>query len=370
MHKLTRLVFWQNIVSHLQVPFIREVSKRFTGEVSIIVPEELSQERINLGWHVPEYTPAVLIINPMKDQIIDFINQKPTETCHIFSGVRAFKMVFLAYKHSLQVDTKRIIISESCDWRGIKGLMRLCIGKTDRIKWNRKIDAIYAIGKLGEQWFRKCGYPERKIIPFAYFVEPLESMEILKREDQIFHLIYIGQCIYRKGVDLLLNALSQINNIEWRLDIIGDGNKRKALERQVNNLNIKEKVRFLGVINNRDVMQILGKYDLLLLPSRRDGWGAVVNEALLLGVPVICSNLCGAADLISCEERGAVFKAGSVSSLKIALEIQFSLGLASIKRKQNIQRWANCIKPESGAVYFLQNLYALNTDKRNDPPWQ
>jgi glycosyltransferase involved in cell wall biosynthesis len=53
-----------------------------------------------------------------------------------------------------------------------------------------------------------------------------------------------------------------------------------------------------------------------VLPSRFDGWGAVVNEALMVGTPVICSNRCGASDVIENGRNGYVFEAGSARALR------------------------------------------------------
>ena len=56
--------------------------------------------------------------------------------------------------------------------------------------------------------------------------------------------------------------------------------------------------------------------DLLALPSRWDGWGLVVNEALAVGVPVIASNACGASDLIRQDVNGYVFTSEDAASLR------------------------------------------------------
>ena len=56
--------------------------------------------------------------------------------------------------------------------------------------------------------------------------------------------------------------------------------------------------------------------DVLILPSVYDGWGAVVNEALQVGCYVICSDACGASDLMKKESRlGKVFRRGDEQAL-------------------------------------------------------
>jgi glycosyltransferase involved in cell wall biosynthesis len=52
-----------------------------------------------------------------------------------------------------------------------------------------------------------------------------------------------------------------------------------------------------------------------VLPSRFDGWGAVVNEALMVGTPVICSDRCGASDVIENGRNGYVFEADNADAL-------------------------------------------------------
>lgn len=55
------------------------------------------------------------------------------------------------------------------------------------------------------------------------------------------------------------------------------------------------------------VHQMMHRFDVLVLPSRYDGWGAVINEALQRGLYVICSNRCGAKALVVNDKIGKVF---------------------------------------------------------------
>ncbi len=71
---------------------------------------------------------------------------------------------------------------------------------------------------------------------------------------------------------------------------------------------LKSKVHFTGTISNTKVRSLMINYDILILPSRHDGWGAVVNEAIQNGLFVIASDTCGAKDLIHDELRGTIFK--------------------------------------------------------------
>ena len=71
---------------------------------------------------------------------------------------------------------------------------------------------------------------------------------------------------------------------------------------------------------------MLSAADVLVLPSHWDGWGAVINEALCNGARVVCSDFCGAADLVSDPRFGRVFREGSLESLTQAMDAMIDLG--------------------------------------------
>src|ERR1051325_5103774 len=104
-------------------------------------------------------------------------------------------------------------------------------------------------------------------------------------------ILFVGQLVRRKGVDLLLDALAPL----WaeyptlRLTLIGEGDERAALESQAAASGFRDRVTFAGARPADEVRTRLMAADLLVLPSRWDGWGMVVNEALAAGVPAIVS---------------------------------------------------------------------------------
>ena len=220
-----------------------------------------------------------------------------------------------------------------------------------------------------------AGYPSEKTYRFAYCTElpATPSSQVSGRHESIgapVRLTFIGQCIKRKGADLLLEALGKLRQLGWELDIVGDGADRLALEKQSSRLGLQDQVHFLGSRPNAEAMRILEASDLLVLPSRWDGWGAVVNEALIRGIPVVCSDRCGAADLLGQRERGAVFKASSVAELSEVLRGQIAAGKLSAEISRRIQLWAQTITGKSVADYLLEVL-AVGTGEHPRPvlPW-
>ena len=124
-------------------------------------------------------------------------------------------------------------------------------------------------------------------------------------------------------------------------------------------------------LRNDVARQMIANSDCLILPSRWDGWGAVVNEALMMGVPVICSDTCGASDLLGNPERGEVFKADSVAELADVLKRCMRRGKRTYETTARIKSWTKSIEGETVAHYLLNVIDAANGIKnRPNVPWR
>ncbi len=96
-------------------------------------------------------------------------------------------------------------------------------------------------------------------------------------------LLYVGQLIPRKRVELILAALHKAPTDHWSLDIVGDGPSRASLERQAGELGLRGRVRFHGF--QLDPAKWYCQADLLLLTSQSESLGMVLLEAMSHGVP-------------------------------------------------------------------------------------
>jgi glycosyltransferase involved in cell wall biosynthesis len=126
----------------------------------------------------------------------------------------------------------------------------------------------------------------------------------------------------------------------------------RSLQGLARRLRIDDRVSFLGARSNTDVWDLLAASDVLVLPSGIDGWGAVANEALMSGTPVICSDYCGASDLIRDGDCGRTFRAGSIADLAAALSAWAARGPTTHARRRRIREWSRRIDGASLASYF------------------
>lgn len=98
--------------------------------------------------------------------------------------------------------------------------------------------------------------------------------------------LIVGSLIQRKRVSDAILALDRIKeSVEWHLDIVGDGPERINLEALVINKQLQSRVTFIGRVES--ISDAYAKSDLLLLPSRSEGFGLVIIEAMSNGLPVL-----------------------------------------------------------------------------------
>lgn len=120
-------------------------------------------------------------------------------------------------------------------------------------------------------------------------------------------LLFSGQLIKRKGIDLLFNAYEKIpDKLETTLLIMGNGPLENELKKLAKNKGLKN-VKFVGFKDEYEKWIYYLASDIYVMPTREDVWGLVVNEALLAGLPVICSKYAGAAtDLVADGRSGFI----------------------------------------------------------------
>ena len=119
----------------------------------------------------------------------------------------------------------------------------------------------------------------------------------------------VARLHYQKGVDILLRGFARINH-EFpctRLVIAGDGEERPLLEGLAKQLEIHHAVDFRGSLNTAEVKQLLKTIDIFVLPSRSEGFGIALAEAMASGIPVVGSDVDGIGEIITDRKDGLLF---------------------------------------------------------------
>jgi glycosyltransferase involved in cell wall biosynthesis len=132
------------------------------------------------------------------------------------------------------------------------------------------------------------------------------------------YFLYVGRLAEEKNVAGLLRSYMQYRLLGgcWPLVLVGDGPERPRLEQISQQSNYASDIRFEGLRHSADLAQYYAFAGCFVLPSKREPWGLVVNEAMASGLPVIVSNRCGCAEeLVRGGENGFVFNSDNDQEL-------------------------------------------------------
>ena len=359
------LVFFQSCISPHQIPYIKELcyDKR-VNSVCLVVPRSDYKQRVDMGWnsrHLLDGSRVRLFILPLDEVVEGLFTRK--DVYAIFSGIRADKDVFRWLKLSLRFEVKRGIITEAPNIYFYKPLFlhRLRFLMQD-YRFVNSIDYVYTFGSVATKYYGLWS-KRWKVVPFSYCTETGRALNHIS-VSQSPKLLYVGSINKNKNVSSVLKVMAVNNSCLVDFHIIGDGPERKRLEQYVDNKQL-DKVVFHGAMEMWQVHSIMPEFDILVLPSRYDGWGAVINEALQCGLYVLCSDKCGAKDLLVNDKLGSVFHGRKEleNCLSEAVENISFIRQGCIYRKS----WAETISGKSLAKYFVDNLL---TSEYIVEPWK
>jgi len=198
---------------------------------------------------------------------------------------------------------------------------------------------IWGIGNWAIESYRKEFGETREYFNFPYFsdLDRFQSFNKKRRQPSSnFRFLFSGSLIHRKGVDLLSSAFARLaeeyNYIE--LSFLGDGDLRPVLEKQLSKYS--QQVKFLGFQQWEDLPKFYQQADVFCFPSRYDGWGLVVPEALSSGLPVIGTDQTGSVlELIKNEYNGWLIKSESEESLYQAMKKAIQLSSEELNCYRN-----------------------------------
>ena len=305
-----RIIFWQPIDSPHQEAFLEAVAEQFPGEVILGIEQNLPADRAAQGWRKASHNKVRVVDISIPANHAALTAHSASNSLHVFTGFFSHPLVWSGFRKLAPSQARLAIMSEAPEQPLFTGWIKRLRGRLIARRWAHRFAFVLAIGGVGCEFFEAIGFPKEKIIPFGYYLEvpPLAATEPSRPHDGDFQFISAGQLIDRKSIDILIKACARLPAKGWHLDIYGDGQKRASLERLTARLRLADRITFLGTAPNHEVQKALAAADCAVLPSRFDGWGALVSEAISVGTPAVCSANCGAAALLADPVAGEIVR--------------------------------------------------------------
>ena len=203
---------------------------------------------------------------------------------------------------------------------------------TLRTAWRlTHFDAYLSVGARSREFLEQLGAPSDRVFDsphavdndfFAAAAAPHQSVDGRRAARARFGigmeelvLLFAGKL---DPIKRPLDAIRAAAALNATLLVAGDGALNTEMRREAERTGAR--VRFAGFLNQSRMPEAYAVADCLVLPSERETWGLVVNEAMATGLPCVVSETCGcAADLID-DATGATFTAGDVAALQRAVQ--------------------------------------------------
>jgi len=199
----------------------------------------------------------------------------------------------------------------------------------------KKCNKFTAISELSYSIIKDCVNSNEKfmkkgiVIPLPIDDFFFETQHSKKKFNNNF--LYIGRLVDYKGIDLLIESFNLIDEeIDFTLDILGDGVDRELLTNKVKNNNLDHKINFHGWKNNSEKLEFIKKSDVVFVPSIQtkvtmEGGPLTLIEALSQKRIVVCSDSIGYGSYIQDGVSGIKFKSGDINDLVSSINFYFKL---------------------------------------------
>ncbi|TRZ88388.1 MAG: glycosyltransferase [Methanosarcinales archaeon] len=214
------------------------------------------------------------------------------------------------------------------------------------------IDVLWVPGERQRAFAKKLGYTGNRCWSGMYACD-WEKFASVKKKGSENHppfFLYVGRYVDVKGIDLLVMAYKyyreKVEN-PWPLVCAGTGPQKSLLQNQVG-------IEDRGFIQPNNLPDLMGEAAAFVLPSRKEPWGVVVQEAAASGLPIICSKASGAGvHLVQDGYNGFVVENGNTDHLAEKMIQLHSLSAEQLtlwgershelSRQFTPQRWAETL---------------------------
>ena len=244
-------------------------------------------------------------------------------------------------------------------------------GPRARFLYNRSVDGVIAVSAAIAEVLASAGVDRRRVrvihvgIDCRRFDPPRAARAALRarwgaRADDLV-LFTTAVLEPRKGHDVLLRAVADLwragRPVQWI--VCGDGSQRTSLEAQARAAGVAERVVFTGF--SSDVAELLTGADVFVLPSRLEGLGIAIIEAMAAGLPVVASRVGGIPEIVVDGETGLLVAPGDAAALaaaitRIAAGREWARGLGRNGRQRALERFSSTAMAAAVEAYYYELL--------------
>jgi glycosyltransferase involved in cell wall biosynthesis len=176
--------------------------------------------------------------------------------------------------------------------------------------WRTSVTRFIVLTEFAKGEFIAAGFPSEKIVVKPNFV----GSDPCERACPGDYAVFIGRLVETKGLQVLLNAWRNLR-APFRLEIVGDGPDRTALEAQAREWGLTG-ITFRGALPRDETIQVIKQARFTVVPSRLyETFGMCIVESFACGTPVLCSRLGSFTEIVEDQVTGLHFSPGDAQDL-------------------------------------------------------
>lgn len=303
------------------------VANNWSEKVYFVFNNDFRSERKASHWDDGDFGKAILIKlyeeeNPTN--IIKNIFVENPSAIHIINGFTT-QIMGRIKPYVCTIGTFLIVLSERPVQMGnpferfLRNLYFTYKYRRIHSYFKKYVKAFLPLGSLGKTTFMKYGWDSNIMFPFMYNPQLSDISDMSeKTARKPLRFLYVGRFYYKtKGVDVLMKA-SQYLKGEWTLDLVGGYGKNadEIMQWAKNSSN----VTYIGRWDSMEVTQNMQQYDVVVVPTKYDGWNLLVNEGLHAGIAVITTDEAVSHEVIAKSGAGSVVRANRPKELAAAMQ--------------------------------------------------
>lgn len=308
-----KIVFLSNFFNHHQKELCDELYKLSGHDFLFVETSPMPQERIELGYKIekPIYVKAMHEFNSDTSSILDEINRADFVICGsapeklLKDRKRNKKVIFRYSERPLKLGNSKL-----------KYVYRYILWHLQNPK-NCPIYMLCASAYTAGDYL-KFGLYRAKTYKWGYF-PPVEKIEVEKIEKEwnkieTIKMIWVGRIESFKHPEMISKLAEGLKkeNYKFEIKVIGIGSLKLKLEEEIKIKGLENNVKFVGAVPYQEVREHMKGADIFLFTSDyREGWGAVLNEAMNSCCACVVSHAAGSTPyLISHKKNGLVYQHG------------------------------------------------------------
>ncbi len=311
-----QVTFVSNYINHHQIPFCNAMYRELGAAYHFIQTEPMEEERIRMGWGENlEKLPYLLLYYEKEAECRRLIAESDVV---LFGGVEDEGFI----EERLRADRLTVRLSERIykegQWKAIspRGLIKKY---HDHTRYRRKnVYLLCCGGYVASDFHIIRAYPD-KMFKWGYFPqfqeydieELLEKKRERRRKDGRLSLLWAGRFIDWKHPEYAIEAAARLKQEGYAvsLTMVGGGEMEEKLQSMAEAKSITREVVFTGFQKPDKVRRYMEQADIFLFTSDyREGWGAVLNEAMNSGCAVVANCAIGAVPfLLKPDKNGLVY---------------------------------------------------------------